>query len=194
VAPRRRPLLSSEQLRALDDALLAAYRQHEELCAAHPVARGRISRPGIPSAFSESLAAIVLPAVSAGIVGVEFGGRQADLIAITSAGFQLTIEVKASGVSSWQELKDRDLAADGLLWIDFARRYVDGTGPITAHYLPQPARYTLPRRKLTLELYLSGASELDGFVSRTFGTLADAIRVNASTAACRAQLRLGYEL
>lgn len=98
--------------------------------------------------------------------------------------------MKASGVSSWQELKQRDLAADGLLWIDFARRYVDGVGPITAHFLPQPSQYTLPRRKLTLELYLSGASEIEGFVSRTFGTLDDAIGANAGTVAHPAQLRL----
>ena len=33
------------------------------------------------------------------------------------------------------------------MWIDFARRYIDGHGPITVHYLPGPSRYALPRRK-----------------------------------------------
>lgn len=172
---RTRPLLASAQVRALDDALLAAYRQHEELCLAHPVARGKISRPGIPAAFSESVAALALPTMAEGITTVGFGGRRADLIATTSDGGVLTIEVKASGVSKWQELKQRDLEADGLVWIDFARRYVDGHGPITAYYLPQPSRYELPRRKLTLDVFLSGASGIDGFVSRVFARLDDAI-------------------
>lgn len=171
-----RPLLSPEQVHALDDALLAAYRQHEELCRAHPLARGKISRPGIPAAFSESLAAVVLPTMAEGITMVEFGGRRADLLATIVNGSVLTIEVKASGMSRWQELKPRDLQADGLVWIDFARRYVDGHGPITAHYLPRPSRYDLPRRKLTLDVFLSGASDIEGFVSRVFPTLDDAIK------------------
>ncbi len=169
----------------LDHALLAAYRQHEELCVAHPVARGKISRPGIPAAFSKSVAAFVLPTMAAGITIVEFGGRQADLIATTIDGRRLTVEVKASGVSRWQELKQRDLDADGLLWIDFARRYVDGDGPITAYYLPRPSRYDLPRRKLTLEVFLSGASDIGGFASRTFGTLDDAMGATTGLADVR---------
>jgi hypothetical protein len=173
---RTRPLLSYQQVRALDDALLAAYRQHEELCLAHPIARGKISRPGIPAAFSESVAALALPSMAKEISMVGFGGRHADLIATTTDGSVLTIEVKASGVSKWQELKPRDLEADGLVWIDFARRYVDGHGPITAHYLPRPSRYDLPRRKLTLDVFLSGASGIEGFVSRVFARLDDAIR------------------
>lgn len=178
-----RPLFSCEQVRALDDALLAAYRQHEELCLAHPVARGKISRPGIPAAFSESVAALVLPTMVKEISTVGFGGRHADLVATTTDGGVLTMEVKASGVSRWQELKPRDLEADGLMWIDFARRYVDGSGPITAHFLPRPSRYELPRRKLTLDLFLSGASSIDGFASRLFAGLEDVIG-NTGEARC----------
>ena len=88
-------MLPSEEVRALDDALLAAYRRHQELCVAHPVARGKISRPGIPAAFSESVAALTLPTVAERVTMVGFGGRRADLIATTRDGDVLTVEVKA---------------------------------------------------------------------------------------------------
>ena len=168
-------MLSGDEVHALDGALLAAYRRHEELCLAHPIARGKISRPGIPAAFSESVAALVLPTLVDRITAIEFGGRAADLIVATADGGQLTIEVKASGVSRWQELKQRDLEADALIWIDFGRRYVDGDGPITAYYLPRPSRYNPPRRKLTLDVFLSGASGIGGFARRTYAKLDDVI-------------------
>jgi hypothetical protein len=43
---------------------------------------------------------------------IRFGGREAHLTATTVQGDRLRVEVKASGVSSWQELKQRDLDAD----------------------------------------------------------------------------------
>lgn len=175
-ASEKRRLLCREELRALDDALITAYRQHEDLCTTHPIARGRINRPAIPAAFSESVAAIVLPKLATGVTLCEYGGRRADLIADTAGGGELTFEVKASGVSSWQELKQRDLDASGLIWLDFGRRYVDGKGRLAVHYLPEPSRYEPPRSKLTLDLFLSAASTLDGFVTCTFASLDHAIR------------------
>jgi len=65
------------------------------------------------------------------------------------------------------------------MWIDFARRYVDGDGPITTYYLPRPSRYNPPRRKLTLDVFLSGASGIGGFISRTFAKLDDVIERRA---------------
>ena len=97
-----RQLLSPEQLRALDTALLYAYSQHRELCRVHPVAQSRIARPSLPSSFSESLAALVLPSLIDEVVAVSFGGRQADLVVLTP-GKRLLVEVKASGASSFQE-------------------------------------------------------------------------------------------
>ncbi len=172
-----RPLLSGEEIRALDDALLDFYRDHAALCLAHPVAKGRISRPAIPAAFSESFAAFILSMFVAEVATVEFGGRSADLIATTTEGQSLRVEVKASGVSRWQELKPRDLDADGLVWVDFARRYLDQGGPVTIYFLPRPSRYEPPRRKLTLDLFLAGASMIDGFASHTFASLHEAIGI-----------------
>jgi hypothetical protein len=174
-ARRVRSLLTIDQLRALDEALIFAYRQHKVLCRVHPVANHRISRPGIPSSFSESLTAVVLPALLESPVSVAFGGRACDLTAFTTDGKTLSVELKASGVSSFQELKDRDLAADALVWVDFGSRYVEGQGPISFHCLPQPHRYSRPRNKLPLKLFLAPASEIPGFVSHCFNALDDAL-------------------
>jgi hypothetical protein len=157
----------------LDAALLAAYRAHAELCRTHPIARGRISRPGIPAVLSESLAAAAAPFfLPAGAVPT-FGGSDADLAFELPKGERMLVEVKASGASAFQEIKDRDLIRDALVWIDFGRRYVNGDGPIVVYFLPDPSRYQPPRRKLTLDLFLSGVSGLPGFSSTTFGSPGD---------------------
>lgn len=193
-ARRLRPLLTVEQLGALDEALIFAYRQHDELCRLHPLAQRRISHPGIPSSFSESLTAVVLPLLLDPATSVAFGGRACDLTAITADGRTLSVEVKASGISSFQELKDRDLAADALVWVDFGSRYVEGHGPITFHCLPEPQRYSRPRDKLPLKLFLAGTHEIPGFVSRSFAPLDEALEGGVGSADARgAWLRLALE-
>jgi hypothetical protein len=161
----RRSLLSAGELLALDEALIDAYRRHRALCETHPIAAGRISRPSIPSAFSESLTALLAPQLLGPGSTAAFGGRACDLLITTGDGRALTAEVKASGVSRFQELKERDLAADSLVWVDFGSRFVDGHGPVTFHHLPRPDRFLAPRRKLTLDVFLRAARELDGFLS-----------------------------
>lgn len=164
---RARRLLSIDQLLALDAALIAAYRDHEELCEAHPVARGRINRPPIPSAFSESLTALLAGTLCGAHTRVAYGGATSDLSVFSPDGRALTVEVKASGVSRFQELKERDLAADALVWVDFGSRYVNGQGSVTFHYLPDPCRYSAPRRKLTLDVFLSAVERFEDFRSIT---------------------------
>ncbi len=161
----RRSLLSAGEMLALDEALIDAYRQHRALCETHPIAAGRISRPGIPSSFSESLTALLAPQLLGPGSTAAFGGRACDLLITTGEGRALTAEVKASGVSRFQELKERDLAADSLVWVDFGSRFVDGHSPVIFHHLPRPDRFLAPRRKLTLDVFLRAARELDGFMS-----------------------------
>jgi hypothetical protein len=161
----RRSLLSAGELLALDEALIDAYHGHRALCEIHPIAAGRISRPSIPSAFSESLTALLAPQLLGPGSTAAFGGRACDLLITTGDGRALTAEVKASGVSRFQELKERDLAADSLVWVDFGSRFVDGHGPVTFHHLSRPDRFLEPRRKLTLDVFLCAARELDGFLS-----------------------------
>lgn len=162
---RARTLLSVERLLALDDALIAAYRDHNALCELHPVARGHVSRPSIPSAFSESLTALLTGELYGVGATVAYGGVASDLLVFSPDGRALTVEVKASGVSRFQELKERDLAADALVWVDFGSRYVHGQGSVTFHHLPEPRRFAAPRRKLTLDVFLSAVEQFEDFRS-----------------------------
>jgi hypothetical protein len=160
-----RRLLSVSELQDLDAALIEAYRMHSKLCETHPIARGKISRPGIPPAFSESLTALLLGSFYGEGATVAYGGKTSDLVLFMEAREARTIEVKASGVSRFQELKERDLAADALVWVDFGARYVAGRGPVTFHHLPNPKRFVAPRRKLTLNEFLRGVGQFEDFQS-----------------------------
>jgi hypothetical protein len=162
-----RRLLSVSELLDLDAALIEAYRKHRTLCKDHPIAQGKISRPAIPSAFSESLTAYFVACFYGDGSSATYGGRASDLLVLTAGGGVRTVEVKASGVSRFQELKERDLAADALVWVDFGSRYVEGHGPVTFHHLPRPRRFAASSRKLTLDVFLRTAPQLDGFQSIT---------------------------
>ena len=189
---RGRALLSVEQLLALDAALVAAYRDHDALCLAHPVARRHVSRPPIPSAFSESLTALLLGSRYGVGATVAYGGAGSDLLVFSPGGRAVTVEVKASGVSRFQELKERDLAADALVWVDFGSRYVDGQGSVTFHHLPEPARFAAPRRKLTLDLFLRAVTEFEDFRSITVPDIRELLSgsAGAGIATAAPQLRL----
>jgi hypothetical protein len=177
-----RRLMSAEELLALDLALIEAYASHRALCEVHPVAIGQISRPAIPSAFSESLTALLAAAFYGEGSSAAFGGTASDLVIVSPRGASCSVEVKASGVSRFQELKDRDLAADALVWVDFGARYVLSSGPVTFHHLPQPRRFRAPRRKLTLDVFLRAVGELYGFQSILVTDLRGLLREGSSEA------------
>jgi len=189
---RARTLLSIDQLLALDAALIAAYRDHDGLCEAHPVARGRISRPPIPSAFSESLTALLAGTLYGAGTTAAYGGATNDLSVFSPDGRALTVEVKASGVSGFQELKERDLAADALVWVDFGSRYINGQGSVTFHHLPDPGRFAAPRRKLTLDVFLSAVEQFEDFRSITVLDIRELLtgRDGTGIAATAPQVRL----
>jgi hypothetical protein len=175
-----RQLLSVNALLDLDAALIEAYRKHSTLCETHPIARGQISRPGIPSAFSESLTAHLIAHFQGDNSSATYGGRTSDLLVLAANGDVRTTEVKASGVSRFQELKERDLAADALVWVDFGSRYVEGHGPVTFHHLPKPRRFATTRRKLTLDVFLRSVQQLDGFQSLVVADIRALLRGEAS--------------
>jgi hypothetical protein len=62
---------------------------------AHPIARGRISRPAIPSAFSESLMALLAGTLYGQCLTVAYGWTTSDLSVFTDDGCAHTVEVKA---------------------------------------------------------------------------------------------------
>jgi hypothetical protein len=99
-----------------------------------------------------------------------FGGTRADLIVRCSLDDELLVEVKATGVGEFQEVKPRDLEADALVWVAFGGRYVDAGGPTDIYMLPDPSRFEPPttrggavKRKFVLKAFLAAAHALTGF-------------------------------
>jgi hypothetical protein len=160
-------ILGPESVREIDAALIAVYAEYTRLRQSYPAAR-RISRPGIPAIFSESLVAHASPLLFGRDSVGGFGGKEADLLISMSGGREQLVEVKATGSHAWQEIKDRDLVRDVLVWIAFGRRYELGRGSIEVYLLPKPNRYRPPRPKLTLSVFLQGAAQLRGFEALEF--------------------------
>jgi hypothetical protein len=169
-----RSLLTVQEILDLDAALMAAYRLHSELRSEIPAA-SFIARPPIPAVLSESIVGYSARWLFRDASVVRFGGTQADLIVHRSLGDQLLIEVKATGVGEFQEVKPRDLSADVLVWVAFGRRYVEALGPIDIYVLPDPSRFEPPttrsgaiKRKFGLTAFLSAANALSGFSAWRF--------------------------
>jgi hypothetical protein len=164
-----RALLTAKEIADLDAALIAAYRMHSRLRAERPAARF-IARPPIPAVLSESLVGYSAQWLFGDACVATFGGPRADLIVRCPVGCPLSVEVKATGASAFQEVKPRDLAADVLVWVDFRNRYVDGLGPTDLYVLTEPGRFEPPttrtgtvRRKFDLRAFLAEANALSGF-------------------------------
>jgi hypothetical protein len=167
-----RKILAATEVLELDLALIAVYAEYARLRERHPAAK-RIARPGVPAVFSESLVAHASGALFGVGAEGEFGGREADLRISRPGAPDLLVEVKASGHHAWQEIKVRDLERDVFVWVAFGHRYETGSGPIEVYLLAEPKSYRLPRRKLTLELFLRGASRLPGFWMIRFAGVAE---------------------
>jgi hypothetical protein len=163
-----RRILTRQEVIEVDRALSAVYSEYARLRELRPAAR-HIHRPGIPSIFSESLIAGAASAILGEDATAGFGGSAADLRVIRAGKPDLLVEVKASGKHGWQEIKERDLERDFFVWVAFGDRYESGEGPIDVFALPEPSRYRPPRRKLTLPVFLAGASPLPGFRAMRFG-------------------------
>jgi hypothetical protein len=172
-SPALRKPLNAREILELDAALMEAYRLHAHLRDKYPAA-SHILRPPVPAVLSESLVAVGAEKLFGPDSVAAYGGREADLRVVRGSSAVL-VEVKATGMSAFQEIKQRDLARDYLVWVDFGRRYVDGQGAIDVHLLPDPARFTPPRAKITLTMFLAAAEELPGFETRSFSDLRELV-------------------
>jgi hypothetical protein len=171
--------LSPTEIAALDAALIEAYRLHTQSRERTTIA-ATIARPPIPAALSESIVALAAPLLFGEGATAAYGGREADLVITRANKTRALIEVKATGTSAFQEIKERDLVRDALVWVAFGTRYVEGSGAIEMHVLPEPARYRPVRRKLSLDAFLTGASSLPQFVTHRFETLDELIALAES--------------
>jgi len=110
--------------------------------------------PPLPSVFSESIAIAATPLLFGPDWTGRYGGRLADVVVESSITRRtLKVEVKGTGQHAFQELKDKDLRADVLLWIRFGTRFELGSGPIEAAVIADPGRYVSSQRRLDVRRF-----------------------------------------
>ncbi len=136
----RKPLSITEILQ-LEEALIEVFRTIRRLRELSSVAR-HIKFPSLPAAYSESIAIAATPLLFGIDWRGEYGGRESDLIVQNSArDKRLRVEVKATARHAFQEVKQKDLQADVLLWIRFGTCFETGCGPIEVAMINAPGRY-----------------------------------------------------
>jgi hypothetical protein len=142
-----RKALTAQEIIELGACLTEVFRVIREMHEAKKVAK-HIKYPPLPAVFSESIVIAATSALFGPIWTTYFGGRLCDLLLESNDGLtQKRVEVKATGRHAFQELKDKDLQADFLVWLRFGRRFESGSGPIEVAVLEAPGKYiTEPRR------------------------------------------------
>lgn len=118
------------------------------------VAARHIKFPPVPPVFSESIAIAATPALFGSGWKGRYGGRKSDiLVENVRTRRALRVEVKATGQHAFQELKEKDLQADVLVWFRFGRRFQDGVGPIEVAVLHSPGRYVRNQCRLDVRRF-----------------------------------------
>jgi len=118
------------------------------------VAARHIKFPPVPAVFSESIAIAAASVLFGPGWKGRYGGRESDII-VENANTRraLRVEVKATGQHAFQELKEKDLRADVLIWFRFGHRFESGTGPIEVAVLHSPGRYVTSQRRLDVHRF-----------------------------------------
>ncbi len=151
-AEGRKPLTVKEILE-LEAALIEVFRTIRKLRKRSVGAR-HIKFPPLPSVFSESIAIAATPTLFGSGWKGRYGGRTADLIIENSpAGRAQKVEVKATGRHAFQELKDKDLKADVLVWVRFGQRLELGSGPIEVAVIESPGKYVARQCRLDVRRF-----------------------------------------
>ncbi len=142
-------LLTKDELCELDGKLIEIYGFLGDMRSRSAVAR-LIHLPSVPAEFSESLTIHCTERFFGNGWKAKFGGRLCDVV-LEKAGERRTVEVKATGQTSFQELKAKDLSADFIVWIHFGERYINGSGKLQVYILRSPSKYI--RNPLRLKLH-----------------------------------------
>jgi hypothetical protein len=155
-------LLTKAELLELDNFLIEAYTLFREIRARSSVGH-LVHYPSVPAAFSESL--------TIHCVEYFFGekwtakiGKTSDVI-LEKLGEYCTVEVKSTGQTNFQELKQKDLAADFLVWMHFGDRYINGSGKLWIYILKNPGEYFKKSLRLKLRDFLRYT---EGSINLTF--------------------------
>jgi hypothetical protein len=141
--------LSPQEIIELDRALIEAFASHQALKRRIPAAR-HIKFSQLPAILAESFVIagagrIFGPEWKAGI-----GRPLSDVQLSDPTGRTRRVEVKSTGHHGFQELKDKDLLADTLVWVNFGRRYHNGHGAVQIVILDNPGKYILESVRLDI--------------------------------------------
>ena len=140
--------LSREEILDLDRALMGVFRSIRAFRESNAVAR-YIKFPPMPAIFSESIAIAATPILFGREWKGGYGGRDSDLtVKNLGSGKALRVEVKATAQHAFQEIKEKDLLADALIWIRFGRRYELGVGAIEVAVIERLGSYVKTSRRL----------------------------------------------
>lgn len=136
----RKPLNLTE-MQELESALIGVFSVVLKFRRENPVAK-HIKFPPMPSILSESIAIAATPLLFGPNWEGRYGGALCDvLIEDRNSSASRRVEVKATGQHAFQELKEKDLRADALIWIRFGQRFERGNGPIDVLVLDKPGKY-----------------------------------------------------
>jgi hypothetical protein len=148
--------LTKDEIKELASLLSEVFEHLTTLRSDNHLAK-KIQFPKIPAVLSESIVIHLLrenrivPNINA--QEISFGGREADIIARTSSGDILKIEVKATGSSAFEYFGEKDVTSDFLVWIHFGDFFVSTNQRLIdifiirnpSHYFNKPMKITLRR-------------------------------------------------
>lgn len=177
---RGRTPLSTGEILELESALKEVFRTIRRVKCRIPTAQ-HIKFPSIPAIFSESIAITATPLLFGPDWTGCYGGRASDIIVANVKTRQShKVEVKATGRHGFQELKDKDLRADFLVWIRFGLSIEEGVGSIETIVVERPGNYFSGQRRLDARRFEAVAGVLNAQKLFRFGSLAEMLSVGGA--------------
>lgn len=176
----RKPLTVPEILE-LEAALMEVFGTIRELRRRSAAAR-HIKFPPLPAVLSESIAIAIAPTLFGSDWKGRYGGSAADMIIENLATRSLLrVEVKATGRHAFQELKEKDLRADVLIWFRFGRRLELGAGEIVVAVIEAPGKYVPSQCRLDVRRFEAIAGIQEAQKIFRFESLAAMLAVPATS-------------
>jgi len=157
ILPRK--CLNWDEVIELIDLLTEVFSVVSDLRNRNPIARW-IQFPKIPSILSESLCILERGKLFPGCSNAISGGRTCDVMVLFPNAARKTAEIKATGQSAFEELSEKDISADFLVWVYFGRFFEDQNEEIKAYVMENPGRIFHNRVKITLEKFRSADSTM----------------------------------
>jgi hypothetical protein len=163
-------LLSQDEIIRLAHVLKGIYRNHAALRAQEPTAKF-ISVPPIPQVLTRSLAVACVCKWFGSQWHVELGRRSRETILLSHESESKSVAVKATGKSGFQEIKEKDLKVDCLVWIDFGESLTKGFGEIVVYVFENPAAAIKERRRITRADFIRLGEEAGSLKSHRYPSL-----------------------